>query len=108
MPCYRAWKKVNDRLMEIEADAARYGTSMSYNGHDGFAVFDPLQWAHVLALADIRLENLPPEALADDTGESTPVEVLSWLIPLVRDDYLGEKLNLKNSSRPRTNTGQES
>lgn len=95
MAHFRQWRAVNDRLMEIE-DSGGVGVVGSFNGGSEFASFDPRQWAHVLAVADLHLDNLPPDALIDESGESTPLEVLGWLIPLVVGEYLPEKLNLKN------------
>jgi len=98
---FRRWREVNLRLQEVEqADDFIFGLSGAYpNGHEPaqqYTQFDPRQWAHVLAIADIHLDNLPDGALTDETGESTPIEVLAWLIPAVMDGYLAEKLNLKN------------
>lgn len=107
MSHFRAWSKANDKLSAIDIDVSRYGSSPSYHDEGEFDAFDPLAWGHVLALATINLEGFPAKALTDDSGESTPFEVLAWLIPIVRNEYLPEKLNLKNSLLPRTTTGQE-
>lgn len=107
MAHYRAWSKANDKLHDVDNDPERYGSSPSYDNERPFVGFDPMQWAHVLPLVTFNLENVPEAALTDETGESTPFELLAWLIPIVRDEYIPEKLNLKNSSSPRTTTGQE-
>ena len=101
MPHFRAWRATNERLRDVETaeDFTLCVTGSFANGSDEkapFAKFDPRLWAHVLAVADIQLENLPDDALTDESGESTPIEVLGWLVPMVVDGYLPEKLNLKN------------
>jgi hypothetical protein len=98
MANYRAWHKVNEKLKDIQ-DKDFSGLTMSYSANgDGprFDLFDPRQWAHVLAVCSFELANMPPEAFTDDSGESTPYEVLGWLIPIVMNEYIPEKLNLKN------------
>lgn len=98
MPHYRAWKTVNERLKEIQGDDFNAITrSYSANGNGPqFDSFDPRQWAHVLAVCRFEIDNMPHEALEDESGESTPYELLGWLIPVVMNEYLPEKLNLKN------------
>lgn len=94
MPVFRSWKTANDELLEIEETSDRYAWRRGDDG--GLSIIDPLQWRHVLALAVLNIDNLPVEALTDKTGESVPLEVLHWLVPLTLDEYLTEKLNLKN------------
>lgn len=97
MQHFRAWKEVNDALHKQDENGEPFrALSMGYTNGRRLAQFDCRQWAHVLSMADIRLENLPAAALTDSSGESTPIEVLAWLIPLTLDVYLAEKLNLKN------------
>jgi hypothetical protein len=94
---YRAWRETNDNLRAMENQGLQFNAlTIGYGNGRAATYFDCRQWASVLALADIRLENLPPAALKDTSGESTPLEVLGWLIPLTLDIYIGEKLNLKN------------
>jgi hypothetical protein len=107
MQHFRRWKEANDYLGALDAKDGRamtisYDESLYTVDEETGEVkkpsdlFDSRQWAHVLALADIRLDNLPQLALEDRTGESTPFEVLAWLIPLTVRHYIREKLNLKN------------
>lgn len=92
---YRKWQEANEGLKEKEDEGVFY--SKPYTDSEKPSLFHPAQWAHVLAIVEsVDIENLPKEALADPTGESTPHEVMAWLIPLVVDDYIPEKLNLKN------------
>jgi hypothetical protein len=104
---YRAWKEANEVLQALEDKGKEanekdkgigefQALSISYGGPRIARQFDCRQWAAVLLLVDIRLENLPEQALKDTSGESTPLEVLAWLISLTLDTYIGEKLNLKN------------
>jgi hypothetical protein len=97
MQHYRAWKDANEALQALEDKGIEFqALSISYGGPRIARQFDCRQWAAVLPLVDIRLENLPEQALKDTSGESTPLEVLAWLISLTLDTYIGEKLNLKN------------
>lgn len=96
---YRRWSKANEKLLKIESDELELAMTGSYSANGSgprFDSFDPRQWAHVLAVCSFDLENLPPKATTDDSGESTPFEVMAWLIPIVLNEYIPEKLNLKN------------
>ncbi len=56
-----------------------------------------IHWGYVLEFVDLSgLENVSKEALEDKSGESAPYQLLKWLIPLTVDEYLLDKLDLKN------------
>lgn len=94
---YRAWIEVNSKLQAVDdEEQGKYRMlTIGYSNGRKPQLADSREWAHVLSVASIQLDNLPKAALKDDSGESTPFEVLAWLIPLA-NIYLNEKLNLKN------------
>ena len=102
MPHFRAWKEVNEVLSELGTDGMekfigmRVERKMASGYYELSQPFDSRQWQMVLAMVeDFNLKNLPPAALKDESGESAPLEILAWLIPLT-GVYIAEKLNLKN------------
>ena len=70
-------------LAYAEQIAGKHAVS---DGESMPAIIFAWQWAYVLAFAEeIDLENLPPDCLTDESGESTPEVIAMRYIPVVME-----------------------
>jgi hypothetical protein len=88
---YRAWREAFYAREKANGDE---NNAIVVTGNNELSAYLSNMWGDVLAVCELSLENLPPDALTDATGESTPVTVGAWLIPIFQEQYFKTHLTM--------------